>query len=67
MSYNAKIQRLQGGDELVIGSGGRLTIESGATVFLNGVDVTALLAAGPTGPTGAAGATGSTGPTGAGA
>ncbi len=63
-SYRPKVYKKQGGEELVIASGGKLVIESGGVVELAGVDITALLAAGATGPTGAAGATGATGPTG---
>lgn len=63
-SYQPKTYRAQGGDEIVIASGGKLVIESGGVVELNGVDITSLLAAGPTGPVGATGPAGATGPTG---
>lgn len=34
MSYNAKVYRKQGGDELVVASGGKLTLESGSSFTL---------------------------------
>lgn len=32
MAYNGKVYRKQGGDELVVGSGGKITIESGGVI-----------------------------------
>jgi hypothetical protein len=32
MTYNAKVHRKQGGDELVVGDGGKVTVESGGEV-----------------------------------
>jgi hypothetical protein len=36
MSYNAKIYRKQGGNEMVVASGGTLTVESGGAVAISG-------------------------------
>ena len=44
VTYNTKIQQRNGGDLLVVASGGTLEIETGGIVSLNGVDVTAELA-----------------------
>jgi len=32
MGYNAKVYRKQGGDELVVASGGKITVEAGGTI-----------------------------------
>lgn len=38
MSYNTKVQRKQGGDELTVKSGGRITIENGGAIILPTAD-----------------------------
>lgn len=38
MSYNAKVYRKQGGNELVVASGGVITIESGGSIARTGVE-----------------------------
>lgn len=66
MSYQTKVYRKQGGDELVVASGGKIVIESGGDIEnpANAIDVTN--AASGTGATGAGG-TGATGAEGTGA
>ncbi len=44
-SYQPKVYRKQGGDELVVASGGKITIETGGTVEYNGDDLIAEIAA----------------------
>lgn len=44
-SYIPKIYHKQGGDELVIASGGAITLESGATITVDGVDLIGEIAA----------------------
>lgn len=44
MSYQPKVYRKQGGDELVIAAGGKLTVEAGG--ILNGTNTAALVSAG---------------------
>lgn len=36
MSYNAKVYRKQGGDDLVVSSGGRVLVESGGSIEVEG-------------------------------
>ncbi len=55
----------QGGSELVVKSGGKITIDTGGELWVNGVLITSTGFTGITGPTGAQGLTGPTGPTGA--
>lgn len=45
MSYQPKVYRKQGGDELVVASGGKINIETGGTVEYNGDDLIAEIAA----------------------
>ena len=44
MSYNAKVYREQGGDRLVVASGGEIDIESGGSLELAGTAITATAA-----------------------
>lgn len=44
-TYQPKVYRKQGGDELVVASGGKINIESGGTLELAGVDLAGELAA----------------------
>jgi hypothetical protein len=44
MSYNAKVYRKQGGNELVVASGGSIDIESGGALEIAGVAITATAA-----------------------
>lgn len=44
MSYEPKVYRKQGGNELVVASGGQLTVESGGVVEVAGADISAELA-----------------------
>lgn len=43
---NTKVQELQGGDALVFASGAQLVLESGATLYVGGADVTSAVATG---------------------
>jgi hypothetical protein len=43
---NTKVQQPQGGDAIVIASGGSLVLEPGATLYVNGSDVTTAVATG---------------------
>lgn len=36
MSYQPKVYRKQGGDELVVASGGKITVETGGIIAANG-------------------------------
>ncbi len=45
MSYQSKVYRRQGGDELVVASGGKINIETGGTIEVNGDDLIAEVAA----------------------
>ena len=44
---NTKVYRKQGGDELVVASGGKITVEDGASIVVKGVDLGALPTADP--------------------
>ena len=39
MGYNAKVYRAQGGDELVVASGGKISIETGGDIEVNSVSL----------------------------
>jgi len=49
-TYAPKTYHKQGGDEFVVASGGQITIESGGILSVNGVDVTAGVAAAAANP-----------------
>lgn len=44
-TYQPKVYRKQGGDELVVASGGKINVESGGTIEVNGTDLIDELAA----------------------
>ena len=44
-TYNPKVYRKQGGDELVVASGGKISVETGGTIEVNGDDLIAEVAA----------------------
>lgn len=44
---NTKVHRKQGGNELVVASGGRITVEAGGHLVVKGVDLGALPTADP--------------------
>ncbi len=44
-TYSPKVYRKQGGDELVVASGGKINIETGGTIEVNGDDLIAEIAA----------------------
>lgn len=46
-TYQPKVYRKQGGDELIVASGGEIDIESGGTLAIAGSDRTAALATAP--------------------
>lgn len=48
MSYQPKTYRKQGGDEFVVASGGKITVESGGLLNIGATDFAAILAAIPT-------------------
>src|SRR5258706_2443439 len=45
-TYTTKVYEKQGGDELVVANGGKITIEAGGKLFVGGADVTAAVATG---------------------
>ena len=47
-TYKSKVYRKQGGDEMVVASGGVLNVETGGLIYANGAQSTAMTAAATT-------------------